>query len=81
MSELQDASAKSRALQVRLDAIAQELLLIGGAPTVDANPSIEIIRTAADGGREKHTVDEDAPLMPGDVIRVEIASASGGGSM
>ncbi|MCO5965395.1 SLBB domain-containing protein [Sinorhizobium meliloti] len=81
LSELQDARAKARALQVRLDAIAQELLLIGGGPTGDANPSIEIIRTAPDGGREKLTVDEDAPLMPGDVIQVEIASAGGRGSM
>jgi polysaccharide export outer membrane protein len=75
LAELQDATVKLTSERAKLQS-AQEKLQVAGLPipqTADrsSKPEITVFRSSING-KERHTVDADTELQPGDVITVSL---------
>jgi polysaccharide export outer membrane protein len=76
LAELQDASVKLADERAKLQSVEEKLRLAGLRPprTSDGDTGktdITVFRSSTNG-KERHTVDADTELQPGDVIEVAL---------
>jgi polysaccharide biosynthesis/export protein len=77
LRDLRDVNVKIATLRARLEAAGEKLVYVGMVRSQlvrgqnSRKPEIMVYRTG-DKGRERHRVDEDAELSPGDVVEVAL---------